>query len=246
MYYQPVPVSSYEEELMREIDEIYTEFPYYGSRRMAAELTNRVQQEVNRKCTQRLMKVMGIEALYPKPNLSQNRQPHPIYPYLLKGVTMSRPNHVWGIDITYIRMVKGWLYLVAILDWYSRYVVAWRLSNSLGVDFCLEAVDEAFTVGIPDIFNSDQGVQFTSREYITQVEKKEVKISMDHRGRCFDNIFNERLWRSVKYEEVYIHDYQNPKEAQTSLKEYFYRYNWKRLHQSLDYQTPAKIYYQKS
>lgn len=229
---------------MRYIDEIYTEFPYYGSRRMGKAVSITLGEPVNRKRVKRLMGAMGIEAMYPKPNLSLNTKPHPIYPYLLKGVVVTRPNQVWGIDITYIRMSKGWVYLVAIVDWYSRFIVAWRVSNSLSTDFCLQVVAEAFTRGIPDIFNSDQGTQFTSEAYIDLVLGREVKISMDHKGRCFDNIVSERLWRTIKYEEVYLHDYQSAREAQESLREYLNRYNYKRLHQSLQYKTPAQIYFQ--
>ena len=243
-YYQPRSTAIADEIIMRYIDELYTEFPYYGSRKMGKAVTIQLGEPVNRKRIQRLMRDMGIEAMYPKPNLSRNTTPHPIYPYLLKGLTINKPNQVWGIDITYIRLATGWLYLVAILDWYSRFVVSWRLSNSLTTDFCLEAVKDAFTTGIPDICNSDQGTQFTSADYIELVTKQEVKISMDHRGRCFDNIFTERLWRTIKYEEVYLKDYQSPKKAEESLKEYLNRYNYKRLHQSLQYKTPAQIYFQ--
>jgi len=243
-YYQPQPIGVVDEIVMRYIDEIYTEFPYYGSRKMAKAVAITLDEPVNRKRIQRLMRAMGIEAMYPKPNLSRNIKPHPVFPYLLKGLMIKKPNQVWGIDITYIRMEKGWLYLVAILDWYSRFVVAWKLSNSLTTDFCLEAMKDAFTTAIPDICNSDQGTQFTSEDYITLVTGYEVKISMDHRGRCFDNIFTERLWRTIKYEEVYLKEYQSPKEAEESLKAYVNRYNYKRLHQSLQYKTPAQIYFQ--
>ncbi len=242
IYYQKKEVSQEEVALMNKIDEIYTDCPFYGSRKIAKELTKQLKFDVNRKRVQRLMRVMGIEAIYPKPNLSLNNIPHPIYPYLLKGLSITHPNQVWGADITYIRMEKGFLYLVAFMDWFSRFVVAWRLSNTLEADFCLEAAQEALILALPEIVNFDQGVQFTSLDNINLWEEKEVKISMDSRGRAFDNIFNERLWRSLKYEEVYLKSYSSGYEARESIGKYFDFYNFRRLHQSLGYLTPAEVY----
>lgn len=193
------------------------------------------------------MKVMGIEAIYPKRNLSQPDTSHARYPYLLRGVAVTHPNHVWGVDITYIRLKKDWLYLVVIMDWYSRYILAWELSDSLSIWFCLNVLKKGLTIGIPEIHNSDQGSQFTSNEYVEILKGyPTIKISMDARGRCFDNIFNERLWRTIKYEEVYLKDYQSPNEAERSLTEYISFYNGERLHQSLQYKTPAEVYFSKS
>lgn len=229
---------------MKKIDKVYTEFPYYGSRRMAKQLSRDLKERVSRKKIQRLMKVMGIEAIYPKPNLSKPELGHTIYPYLLRGVKAKYPNHIWGVDITYIPLAKGWLYLFAILDWFSRYVVSWELSDSLAAGFCVRALEKALNKAIPDIHNSDQGSQLTANEYVgTLKNHPEIKISMDTRGRFFDNIFTERLWRSVKYEEVYLHDYQSPADARESLTNYFDKYNNRRLHQSLNYKTPAEVYY---
>jgi len=230
---------------MNEIDEIYTEFPYYGSPKITAELKRR-NIIVNHKRIERLMRIMGIEAAHPKKkfNLSQNRTLHETYPYLLNGLDINHPNHVWGTDITYIRAANMWFYLVAILDWYSRYVVAWKLAKTLSVDFCVAALKEALKTGHPDIHNSDQGVQFTAEEYLKVLKQyPEIKISMDGRGRCFDNIFTERLWRSVKYDEVYLHDYGSYAEAEESLSVYFTKYNTRRLHESLGYRPPAEVYF---
>lgn len=192
------------------------------------------------------MKQMGIEAIYQKPNLSKNDKAHPVYPYLLKGLEIIRPDQVWGIDITYIKLTVGWLYLVAIIDWYSRFVIEWQVSNSLDTSFCIEMIQRAFTKSKPEIFNSDQGVQFTSKIYIDLLTENDVKISMDGRGRCLDNIFTERLWRSVKYEEVYLNEYDSIKRAKDGLANYFYKYNYKRIHQHLDYKTPAEVYFAKT
>lgn len=228
---------------MHEIDRIYTECPFYGGRKITRQL-KRNGLEVNHKRVCRLMRLMGIQAIYPKPNLSQSNQQHPVYPYLLKDLVINRPNQVWGVDITYIRLKKAWLYLVAILDWLSRYVLAWELSDSLEVEFCLEALRKALKATLPDIHNSDQGIQFTSEPYLSLLKSyPAIRISMDGRGRAFDNIFNERLWRTIKYEEVYLKEYRTPKEAKANLKNYFDFYNYKRLHQSLDYQTPAEMYF---
>lgn len=242
-YYEPVPTSSEDIFLMDKIDTIYTDCPFYGSRKIAKELTNRLRTAINRKRVQRLMRIMDIEALYQKKNLSVNNLPHPTFPYLLRNLDISRPNQVWGTDITYLKVNGGFLYLTAIIDWYSRFVLAWRLSNTLDNHFCLEAAKEATdTYGIPEITNSDQGVQYTSRDYIDFWQNKNVNISMDGRGRAMDNIFTERLWRSVKYEEVYLNGYQNGNEALERLTKYFDFYNYRRLHQTLGYLTPAQVY----
>ena len=241
LYYKPKPPSEEELALKRAIDEIYTEHPYYGSRRITAELRRR-SWHVNRKAVQRHMREMGLEAVYPGPNLSRRNQEHRVYPYLLRGVTISAPNQVWGTDITYIRLARGWLYLVAVLDWYSRYVVSWELSESLEVGFVLAAVEAGFEQARPEILNSDQGSQFTSPAYIELVKAAGVRISMDGRGRAIDNVFTERLWRTLKYEEVYLKEYSSPREARRSIGRYLEFYNHCRPHQALDYRTPAEVY----
>lgn len=244
VYYQPAPIDPEDLRLMHKIDEIYTELPYYGIRRMTAELTNQ-GYAVNHKHIARLMRKMGIEAIYPKPNLSKNTNQHPVYPYLLKGVVANHPNHIWGTDITYIRMNKGFLYLVAFLDWYSRYILSWRLSTMLTTDFVREAAREALRVGTPDITNSDQGIQFTSQDYLSLWNPDITHISMDGRGRAMDNIFTERLWRSVKYEEVYLKNYDSVLDAKDGIGRYFDIYNYRRLHQALKYRTPADVYFER-
>lgn len=244
MYYHPAPVDPEDLLIMGRIDEIYTDMPYYGVMRM----TNQLRRDgygVNEKRIRRLMRNMGLEALYPKPNLSKNTNQHPVYPYLLRGITANHPNHIWGTDITYIKMRQGFLYLVAFLDWYSRYVVSWKLSTMLATDFVLEAAHEALTVGTPEITNSDQGVQFTSGEYLSLWDANKTKISMDGRGRAMDNIFTERLWRSVKYEEVYLSNYDSVLDAKDGLTRYFNTYNFRRLHQAHNYKTPAEVYFSK-
>ena len=198
--------------------------------------------EVNRKRVRRLMEVMGIEALYPKPRLSQPGEGHKIYPYLLKGVEVTRVNQVWSTDITYIRMAEGFVYLVAVMDWYSRFVLSWALSVTMELDFCVEALKRALGRGRPEIFNSDQGSQFTSEKFTGELETRGITISMDGRGRCFDNIFIERLWRSLKYEEIYLRDYELVPEARTGIGNWFQFYNQQRPHQSLGYRTPAELY----
>jgi putative transposase len=227
---------------MNMIDVVYTEFPYYGWRRIRHALKRGYQIDIGRKRIRRLMTEMGIEAIYPKPHTSKGNKEHVIYPYLLKGLKIKYPNQVWGSDITYLRLENGCAYLTAIIDWYSRYVISWRLSKSLESGFCVEALDEALAKGLADIHNSDQGVQFTSGEYTGKLKEHEVRISMDGRGRCMDNIFTERLWRSVKYEDVYIKSYRTIEEAREGLGNYFHQYNTRRLHQSLNYKTPAEIY----
>ena len=228
--------------LMNMIDKIYTECPFYGYPRITHKL-RRDGLYVNHKRIHRLMALMGIQGLYPAKNTSCSNIRHKKYPYLLKGLNISYPNQVWGTDITYIRMRKGFMYLVAIMDWYSRYVLSWVLSNSLSVDFCLESLDMAFNIAKPEINNSDQGSQFISEEYVEKVELADVKVSMDGRGRVFDNIFTERLWRSLKYEEVYLKDYGSCMEAKASIDEYFTFYNNERLHSSLGYSPPAEVYF---
>lgn len=242
IYYQ-LRIDTYQLELMRVIDEQYTKTPYFGSRRIRAILKDR-GYSVSRQRIQRLMGLMGLEAIYPKPNLSKPHPEHKVYPYLLRNLEVFRSNQVWGIDITYIQMSKGWVYLVAILDWFSRYVVSWELSTSLEVDFCLTAIDKAFNLAIPEIINSDQGSQFTSNVFTERLLSKGIKISMDGRGRAFDNIFTERLWRSVKCEEVYLKDYQNVRETKEGINNYFTIYNKERPHQSLGYKTPLKVYFE--
>lgn len=243
MYYKPVPPSEEEIALKHRIDEIYTAHPYYGSRRITAQL-RREGFLVNRKAVQRHMQEMGIAGICPGPNLSKRRLENRTFPYLLRGITISHPNHVWGIDITYIRLQRGWMYLVAVLDWYSRYVVSWAMDQVLEIDFVMDAVQRAFTVATPEIFNSDQGSHFTSSQYIELLRAAGVSISMDGKGRATDNIFTERLWRSLKYEEVYLHNYESPREARKGVSAYLDFYNYQRLHQSLDYKTPAEVYYQ--
>jgi putative transposase len=242
LYYQPVSPSAEEVAVKHRIDEIYTACPFYGSRRISAQLC-RDGRTINRKAVQRHMREMGIAGICPGPNLSQRNQEHRVYPYLLRQVTAAYPNHIWGVDITYVRLQQGWLYLVAVLDWFSRYVVSWQLDDTLDIDFVLVAVDQALAHYKPVIWNSDQGSHFTSPQYIHRLLTAEVQISMDGKGRALDNIFTERLWRTVKYEEVYLHDYQTPKQAHTGLTTYFDFYNYQRPHQSLDYLTPAEVFF---
>jgi putative transposase len=225
---------------MHRIDALYTKRPFYGSRKVAKDLG------VNRKRVQRLMREMGIEAIYQKPHLSRNTTPHPIYPYLIRGVVAGYPNHIWGTDITYIRMRNGFLYLTAYMDWYSRFILSWRLSTTLEIEFVLETAEEALMkYGNPEITNSDQGVHYTSKQHIQLFEAKGTKISMDGRGRAMDNIFNERFWRSLKYEEVYLKDYATVLEARDSIDEYIHFYNYERKHKSFNYKTPAEIFFGK-
>jgi len=240
--YHRSAVRADDQRVMRLIDEIYLDFPYYGSRRMARELTRRGHR-TNRKRAQRLMRLMGLEAIYPKPNLSRPHPDHQVYPYLLRGVTIDRPNQVWSADITYIPLSQGWAYLVAVIDWRSRYVLAWELSTSLESDFCQRALRRALGTATPDIFNTDQGCQFTAAAFCDILKERSIRISMDGRGRAIDNIFIERLWRSVKYEEVYLRDYATIAEARLALTDYFDKYNLHRLHQSLGYLTPAEVHF---
>jgi putative transposase len=243
LYYNPRSISSLNLKLMRLLDEQYTRSPFYGVERMTAWLRAE-GYEVNQKRVRRLLRLMGLEALYPKPHLSRPSATDSVYPYLLKGVSIERVNQVWSTDITYIRLWQGFIYLMAIMDWYSRYVLAWEVSVSLESGFCVAALDRALQLAQPEVFNSDQGSQFTSRSFTKLLLEREVKISMDGRGRVFDNIFVERLWRSVKYEEVYVKDYRSVREAIDGLHGYFEFYNRERLHQSLAYQTPEAVYRQ--
>ncbi len=240
-YYQAATESPDNLRLMRQLDEEYTRHPFYGSRKLTQWLRSQ-GEEVNRKRVQRLLRVMGLEAIYPKPRLSQGGRGHRVFPYLLRGVTVARPNQVWSTDITYVPLSRGFMYLAAIIDWYSRYVLAWRLSNTLDGSFCLEMLDEALGQGRPEIFNSDQGVQFTAAAFTGRLEAAGIKVSMDGRGRCLDNVFVERLWRTVKYEDIYLYRYESVLELQRGLQRYFPFYNGERLHQSLDYRTPAAVY----
>lgn len=242
-YYKPVPINERELLIMGKIDEIYTDFPYYGSPKITHAI-NKQGIKVNHKMIERLMNKMGLAAIFPKKNTSKSHLNCFKYPYLLKNLAITRINQVWGTDITYIRAHRQWFYLVAIINWYSRFVISWKLSRALLSDFCVEVLDKALHTAVPEIHNSDQGSQFTSEEYTSKLKSKNIQISMDGQGRCFDNIFTERLWRSVKYEEVYPHDYQSFEEAEQSLQNYFYAYNYKRLHESLGYRTPAEIYLQ--
>jgi len=230
---------------MRKIDEQYLATPFYGSRKMAQWL-KRAGMKINRKRVQRLMRTLGLEAIYPKRSTTRPAPGHKIYPYLLRNVEITRSDQVWSTDITYIPLRHGFLYLTAVLDWHSRYVLSWRLSNTMDGSFCLEALDEALSQGRPEIFNTDQGSQFTAAAFTGRLEKCGVAISMDGRGRALDNVFIERLWRSVKYEEVYLKDYADGWEAEASLKSYFDFYREERLHQSLGYRTPAEVYCQRS
>ena len=242
LYYKPEPVSDEELKLMRRIDEIYTKWPFYGSRRLVEELRGE-GHVVNRERVTRLMRLMGIEAIYQKPNTSRKHPSHKIYPYLLKNLTIDRSNQVWCADITYIPMAKGWVYLVANMDWYSRRVLAWRLSITMETGFCVEALQEALEKhGSPEIFNTDQGVQFTAAAFIETLAARGVRISMDGKGRFLDNIFIERLWRSLKYEEVFIKAYASVAEARRSIGAWLNFYNDERKHQALGYRTPSQIF----
>jgi putative transposase len=241
-YYKPHGVSDYALELMRLLDRQYMLTPFYGIRRMTAWL-HQEGHNVNHKRVQHLMRRMGIEAIYPKPRLSQRQEGHKIFPYLLRGLEIDRPNQVWSTDITYIRLHRGFVYLVAVMDWFSRYVLSWSVSVTMDVHFCMEALEKALSRGRPEIFNTDQGAQFTSREFTGMLLDRGVRISMDGRGRAFDNIFIERLWRSVKYEEVYIKDYRDVLDCIAGLRAYFQLYNDQRLHQALAYRTPQQIHF---
>lgn len=245
LYYEAKPETPYNLSLMKLMDEEHTRHPFKGVLKMTVYLEE-IGYKVNIKRVRRLLRNMGLEAIYPKKNLSKANMAHKKYPYLLKELEINHNNQVWCTDITYIRLSHGFMYLVAIMDWYSRYVLSWRLSNSLDASFCVEALEDALLYnGLPEIFNTDQGVQFTSEAFIAILQSNGIRISMDGKGRAFDNIFVERLWRSVKYEEVYLHDYANAIEAKERLSAYFKFYNYERHHQSLDYKKPAEIYFGK-
>jgi putative transposase len=242
LYYQPVPASPDDLAVMRRIDELHLEYPFYGSRRMSVVLRDD-GWVVNRKRAQRLMRVMGLETLYQKPNTSRPHPDHKVYPYLLRGLIIDRPNQVWCADITYVPMAKGFVYLVAIMDWFSRRVLAWRLSITMETDFCVDALRDAMDRhGRPEIFNTDQGVQFTSAAFLDELSSRGVRISMDGKGRFLDNIFIERLWRSLKYEEVYIKAYGSVAEARQGIGAWLGFYNEKRPHQALGYRTPRAVH----
>lgn len=242
VYYRLQDVSEMDLKLMRRIDEMHLKRPFYGSRRIRDWLQDE-GYDINRKRVQRLMRQMGIRALYPKPRTSKPGKGHKIYPYLLRDLVIDRPNQVWATDISYIPMAKGFVYLVAVIDWYSRKVLSWRLSNSMDTDFCIDALEEALSrYGCPDIFNTDQGAQFTSEAFTDVLKEAGIDISMDGKGRWIDNVFVERLWRSVKYEEVYLKAYETVAEARTGIGTYFQFYNSERRHQSMNRQTPDQVY----
>jgi len=242
LYYEPREVSIEELRVMRLLDELYLQHPFYGSRKMALALKAR-DHAVNRKRVQRLMRLMGLEALAPKPSTSRSHPEHKKYPYLLRGLAVTRANHVWAADITYIPLAMGFCYLMAVVDWFSRAVLAWRLSNTLDVGFCVEALEDALAnFGVPDIFNTDQGVHFTSEDFTTALLAHDVRISMDGKGRCLDNVLVERLWRSLKYEEVYLHAYEDVRVARAGIGRYVRFFNQERPHQSLGYRTPMAVY----
>jgi putative transposase len=242
LYYKPREPSAEEVRIKHRIDELYTKYPFFGSRRIAAYLRLYDRLRINRKAVQRHMREMGIAGISPGPNLSKRNQQHRLYPYLLRGVNILNPNHVWGIDLTYIRLQKSWMYLVAIIDWYSRFVISWQLDQTLEMGFVLDALDQALKRAHPVIMNSDQGSHFTSPQYIDRLKNHDIQISMDGKGRALDNVITERLWRSIKYEEVYLKEYENPKNARIDIRNYMKFYNYERPHQSLGYQTPASVY----
>lgn len=241
LYYMPAMESEFNMELMRLLDQQYTQTPFYGWPRMTAHL-RRLGYKVNSKRVRRLLRKMGLQAVYPKPRLSQACPGHKIYPYLLRGLEITRPNQVWSSDITYVPMKQGFMYLVAIIDWFSRFVLSWELSNTLDTRFCLEALDRALSLGRPEIFNTDQGSQFTDHLYTSKLEGCGIQVSMDGRGRALDNIFVERLWRSVKYEDIYLKEYASVIALEEGLQNYFNFYNNLRPHQSLGYRTPIEIH----
>ncbi len=242
-YYKSRPVKAEDLEIMRIIDEQYLKTPTYGSRTMRNHL-RRLGYKINRKRVQRLMRKMGIEAIYPRPKTSKAHPEHRIYPYLLKGVEINEPNMVWAADITYIPMRRGFMYLVAVMDWYSRKVLSWRVSNTLDADFCVSAIEEAISrYGVPEIFNTDQGAQFTGSKFIKVLKSNNIRISMDGRGRAYDNIFVERLWWTVKYHYVYLHEFESGLDLRKGLKGFFQLYNKERPHQTFDIKTPDEVYY---
>ena len=240
-YYNPVGITEEELEIMKRIDKLYTEYPFYGYRKMEVELRKQ-GQIYNHKRILRLMQVMGIQALTPRKNLSKPRKDHLVFPYLLRNVSITKTNQVWSTDITFIPMYKSFAYLVAVMDWFSKYVLSWEISNTLDVHFCLSALDKALRLGKPEIFNTDQGSQFTSQVFVEKVLGNNIKLSMDSKGRALDNVFIERLWRSLKYENVYLREYCTYQELFSGMNSYFNFYNNVRPHQSLKYSTPADIY----
>jgi putative transposase len=242
-YWQPASESPLNLHLMRLIDEEYTKAPFYGYRKMTARLNNRHSFKLNHKRVARLMDKMGLQAVYPRPRTSVANKAHKKHPYLLRGLDIDRPNQVWCADITYVPMPKGYMYLVAVMDWFSRFVLAWQLSNSLDGAFCLAALRLALRQAQPEIFNTDQGVQFTANDFTSELEAAGIQISMDGRGRVFDNIFIERLWRTVKYEDIYIKEYDSGLVLNAGLEDYFHLYNYERPHQSLGYLTPADVHF---
>ena len=242
LYYEPAPETAANLALMKLMDKQYTDHPFYGSRKMTEWLQKVMELGVNRKRVQRLMRLMGLEAVYPKPKLSLPGQGHKVVPYLLRDVTIARVDQVWSTDITYVPMPNGFMYLAAVIDWYSRYVISWRLSNTLDGSFCLEMLNEALCMGRPEVFNTDQGAQFTAEAFTGRLLSAGVAVSMDGKGRCLDNVFVERLWRSVKYEEIYLYCHEAVPQLSKGLGRYFPFYNEERLHQSLDYRTPAAVY----
>ena len=242
LYYEPAVESAENLAVMKLIDKEYTAHPFTGSRKMTKWLHEVMNLEVNRKRVQRLMRLMGLAAIYPKPKLSLPGQGHKVFPYLLRNVKIERVNQVWSTDITYIGLPGGFMYLAAIIDWYSRYVIAWRLSNTLDGLFCLQLLQEALLLGTPEVFNTDQGVQFTALAFTQLLEAAGVAVSMDGKGRCLDNVFVERLWRTLKYEDIYLKGYETVPQLETGLGRYFPFYNEERLHQSLGYRTPAQVY----
>jgi putative transposase len=242
LYYQLVGTTEEDLVLMKLIDRQYLDTPFYGARRMAVWLKSQ-GHHVNRKHVRRLMRLMGLKTIYRRPRTSKPATGHKVYPYLLNNTKITRPNQVWAADITYIPMARGFLYLVAVIDWYSRYVLSWRLSNTLSVDFCIDALKEALREGRPDIFNTDQGAQFTSEEFTGLLKTHGIRISMDGKGSYSDNLFIERLWRTVKYEEVYLKAYRDGREASAAIREYFRFYDCERPHQALGYRTPADVYH---
>jgi len=246
LYYEPVPESAENLELMRLMDEQHLQRPTWGSRNMTVFLSKRTGTAVNRKKTQRLMRKMGLEGMAPGPSTSKRQRDHKVYPYMLRDIFVERPNQVWCSDITYIPLRRGFLYLVAVMDWYSRHVISWRLSNSMDVEFCLEALDEAFDYGTPEIFNTDQGAQFTSRFFTERLLSNNIEISMAGKGRALDNVFIERLWRSVKYEDIYLKGYETGADCYKGLTDYFTFYSHERPHQSLDYRTPWEVHNSRS
>lgn len=240
-YYEPAVESEENLRLMGLIDREYTDHPFYGSRRMTAWLNEDQGEAVNRKRVQRLMRLMGLEAVYPRPSLSGGRK-HKVYPYLLRGVAIERADQVWSTDITYVGLPKGFMYLVAVIDWYSRYVLSWELSNTLDGSFCLDALERALAGSRPEVFNTDQGTQFTAEAFTGRLEAAGVQVSMDGKGRCLDNVFVERLWRSVKYEDIYLRGYETASQLRAGLSAYFAFYNGQRRHQALGYRTPQEVY----